>query len=512
MSDLQVLIAGAGPTGLTLACDLARRGVAVRVIDQAPGPFPGSRAKGVTPRTVEVLDDLGLAQEAVRAATPLVMRHYGREGTFTDQRPASYWQTSPAEPHPQLLLPQWRTEAILRSLLGRLGVTVEYATRLARFEQDGEQVTATVQRDAGGQVIVADYLVGCDGGHSTVRKQLGVAFEGATHPGQTLLIGDVEVTGLRPDRLHLWADPERGLLQLCPFAGVTAWQVAVMTPAWQARPPAPSQEVFQRAVLEITGMPQITLGAPTWTSTYRVNVRMADRLRGGRVFLAGDAAHVHPPAGGLGMNTGIQDAYNLGWKLGLVLSGHAGDGLLDTYEGERLPIAAWALGTSTERLRAMTGEFGKGTDADLGVVNTDDTRQLRLGYRWSPLSREGHRQGVRAGDRAPDAPCRDAAGASVRLFDIFRGPHFTLVGFGQSSRSSLDVVGDAWPGPLRTCLIAEAGTLTDADGHAADAYGVTGEAMVLVRPDGHLALTVEAHDTVAVLNYLEALKTLLSGR
>ncbi|MEV4019836.1 FAD-dependent monooxygenase [Nonomuraea angiospora] len=372
MTAAQVLVVGAGPTGLTLACDLARRGVAVRIIDQAPGPFPGSRAKGLTPRTVEVFDDLGIAEEATRASTPVVMRHHGRDGTFIDQRPDSYWRTSPAEPHPQLLLPQWRTEAILRSSLSRLGVTVEYGTRLAGFEQDGHQVVATVQHPAGSRTITAGYLVGCDGGHSTVRRELGVAFEGTTHPDQALLIGDLEVTGLRADRLHFWADPERGFLQLCPFAGSPVWQVAAMTPGWQARPPEPSREVFQRAAREITGSPGIEFGAARWTSTYRVNVRVA----------------------------------------------------------ERLPIAAWTLGTSSERLRDLVAEIGKGAGADLGVVNTDDTRQLGLGYRWSPLSHAGTGHGgrLRAGDRAPDAPCRDAGGASVRLFDLYRGPHFTLLG------------------------------------------------------------------------------------
>ncbi|MEV4575561.1 FAD-dependent monooxygenase [Nonomuraea jabiensis] len=507
MSAAQVLVVGAGPTGLTLACDLARRGVAVRIIDQAPGPFPGSRAKGVTPRTVEVFDDLGVAGEATRASTPVVMRHHGRDGTFVDQRPDSYWRSSPAEPYPQLLLPQWRTEAILRSLLSRLGVTVEYGTRLAAFEQDGHQVVAAVQHPEGGRTITAGYLVGCDGGHSTVRRELGVAFEGTTHPAQALLIGDLEVTGPRADRLHFWADPERGFLQLCPFTGSPVWQVAAMTPGWQARPPAPSREVFQHAAREITGSSGIEFGAARWTSTYRVNVRMADRLRRGRVFLAGDAAHVHPPAGGLGMNTGIQDAYNLGWKLALVLGGLATDALVDTYQAERLPIAAWTLGTSSERLRDMVAEIGKSGGADLGVVNTDDTRQLGLGYRWSPLSHPGtgHHGRLRPGDRAPDAPCRDAGGASVRLFDLYRGPHFTLLGFGHASRPAIEAVSAAWDGPLRTCLIAPGAPLADHDGHAADAYGITGDALVLVRPDGYLALTAEHHQAAAVLDYLRSL-------
>jgi FAD binding domain len=210
---------------------------------------------------------------------------------------------------------------------------------------------------------------------------------------------------------------------------------------------------------------------------------MVERMRVGRVFLAGDAAHVHPIAGGLGMNTGIQDAYNLGWKLGLVIAGQAGPALLDTYDEERLPIAAWLLDITSERLAAVLDAIripGGGLDA----VITSETSQLGLGYRWSSLS------ATDGGDRAPDAPCRHpGTGAPTTLFDVFAGPHFTLLRFGAAP-------------PVEHPLV-KPWQVVDPDGYAARAYAVTGDRLVLVRPDNHIALVTA--DASAVHDYLTRL-------
>jgi hypothetical protein len=207
------------------------------------------------------------------------------------------------------------------------------------------------------------------------------------------------------------------------------------------------------------------------------------------VFLAGDAAHVHPPAGGLGMNTGIQDAYNLGWKLASVLSGAADESLLDTYDDERLPIAKWTLGVSNAGLERVVASLTNEDSQGLGAAQTPDGHQLGLAYPWSALSTdlEGSATGVRAGDRAPDAPVTDAAGSPVRLFDLFRGSHFTVLGFGADGAPVLRELSERFP-ELVKCFTIDVDLVDDA-GHARSGYGVIEDSFVIVRPDGYVALT-----------------------
>jgi 2-polyprenyl-6-methoxyphenol hydroxylase-like FAD-dependent oxidoreductase len=478
---VRVLVVGAGPTGLTLACDLARRGVDVRIIDRAARAPVGSRGKALQPRSLEVLDDLGVLREILDSGNQhLVFRHYQRDRVIREVDPVAGHEPTPEVPYPRpLLIPQWRVEQILRARLAELGVRVEWGSELVGFTQSDSGVVAT----AGGARIEADYLVGCDGGKSGIRKALGVSFVGQTRQEQVMLLGDVEVDGLPADAWHQWFTDIRALL-LCPLPGTNAWQ-------FQANPDGsstPSLATFQRIVDDRTGMP-IKLSNPTWLSTYRVNVRMVDRMRVGRVFLAGDAAHVHSIAGGLGMNTGIQDAYNLGWKLG-----RADDALLDTYQEERLPVAAWTLQTSSSSQRAIfTAGLTSRGGVDAGL--TADTRQLDLHYRWSALSVDLADRGdrLRAGDRAPDAPIRTST--VDRLFDVLRGPEFTLLGFGPTCAETLRRVGHL----VNTRHLTRTGATVD---HAFRAYGIHDDTLILVRPDGHIGLTAVADDAQGVLDYL----------
>lgn len=396
MYETSVVIAGAGPTGLTLALDLARREVPFRIIDAAREPFQGSRGKGLQPRTLEIFEDLGVIEPilASGAAYPKFRFHVGplsfRAGSL-----GSFQPPTEGVPYPNLwMVPQFRTEEILRERLRRFGVEVEFDSGLTAFRQDRDGVQVTV---SSGESVRADFLVGCDGGHSTVRKLLGLKLVGDALDEEPKLVADVEMSGLDRTDWHLWPFAKVGFVGLCPLPGTSLFQLL-----WKAGTAAAG---IEHTVREATGYPVKRL---VWSSIYRPSVRMVNRYRVGRVFLAGDAAHVHPPAGGQGLNTGVQDAYNLGWKLAHVLRGGP-DSLLDTYEAERLPIAAAVLGLSKHLYQTRSIKRG------------DATNQLGLHYRSSSLSSGDTFGKLRPGDRMPDARLPDGS----RLFEQLRGCHAT---------------------------------------------------------------------------------------
>jgi 2-polyprenyl-6-methoxyphenol hydroxylase-like FAD-dependent oxidoreductase len=513
MTRTSVLVVGAGPTGLTLAIELASRGVAVRIIDKSPEHFAGSRGKGLAPRSREVLDNLGLVEKMDGSGwTNLIFRRWVNGELVADAPPNESVHPTPGIPYPTgILIAQWRVEEVLREKLAEYGVNVELGVELTGFEQRADAVTATF---ASGAEIVSDYLVGCDGGRSFIRKSVNATFEGESGP-QGMFVGDVRVEGIEPDAWYMWTDTTKGFVALCPFRDWSGWQFQAVRFAdisENGELPLPSLELFQEIVDDIATVPGIKLADPTWLSTYRVNVRMADRFRFDRVFLAGDAAHVHPPAGGLGMNTGIQDAHNLGWKLALVLSGKAGDDLLDTYSTERVPVAEWTLGVSSRELtriaEAMDAKTNKERD---GFRPRPELQagQLALGYDWSPLAKNlvDRPEGApKAGDRAPDSPAQTATGDPVRLFDVFRQPGFTLLGFGQETREAIDAVvakhGDIAIGRLVDKTPESTVDIVDVDGHAYEEYAITEPTLVLIRPDGHIGVLAEAAQGGAVLDYL----------
>jgi 2-polyprenyl-6-methoxyphenol hydroxylase-like FAD-dependent oxidoreductase len=333
--EVPALIAGAGPTGLTLACDLARRGVPLRIIDKSPSYFAGSRGKGLQPRTLELLDDLGIVGEILaNGRFHLPFRGYDGATVLGDLDMHEGRNPTPEVPYASsLIIPQFRVEEILRKYLASLGHQVELATELIDLEQDEETVTATLQRDGLPHKVTAQYVFAADGGRSFLRKHLNVGFEGETWKDERMLVGDVQVDILDRDHWHSWPKHKDGWVALCPLPSTNSFQFQAQIPPDE--PDEPSLERFQQIIDERTNWPEIRLHDASWLSLYRANVRMVDRYRVGRVFLAGDAAHVHSPAGGQGMNTGMQDAYNLGWKLPAVLAG-APAALLDTYEEERL--------------------------------------------------------------------------------------------------------------------------------------------------------------------------------
>jgi 2-polyprenyl-6-methoxyphenol hydroxylase-like FAD-dependent oxidoreductase len=488
MAETSVLIVGAGPTGLTLACDLSRRNIDFRLIDKAPAYFVGSRGKGLQPRSLEVFDDLGIVERIVsHGRFHLPFRSYDGAKILGDRDPHEGQHPTRDVPYAStLMIPQWRVEETLRQLLEANGKHVELSTELISIEQDDNGVTATIQKEGGQEQVHCQYLVAADGGRSFVRKFMKFGFEGQTVQEARMFVGDVCVDGLDRDHWHTWPNHPDGWLALCPFPTTESFQLQAAIPPGADE--NPSLEVFQQIVDQRTQRSDLKLYNPTWLSLYRVNIRMVDRYRDGRVFLAGDAAHVHPPTGGQGMNTGIQDSYNLGWKLGLVLAG-ANPSLLDTYEEERLPVAASVLGISTRLAREFIANKNQ-------ISRSTETLQLGINYRHSSLS---HHEGspessLQAGDRAPDGPLPDTKGNGSRLFDLFRGPHFTLLSIGDADSAGLCGLGERFKENLRTYAIR----------HAAS-YQAKEPMLVLVRPDGYIGWLTEGNSIASAESYLKEL-------
>jgi 2-polyprenyl-6-methoxyphenol hydroxylase-like FAD-dependent oxidoreductase len=508
VAETEVLIVGAGPTGLTLACDLARRNIDFQLIDKAPASFAGSRGKGLQPRSLEVFDDLGIVERILSCGRfHLPFRSYEGATVLGDRDINEGLHPTPDIPYASsLIIPQWRTEETLRAQLESCGKRVDLNHELTHIEQDDKGVTATVVTDRGTVTVQAKYLVGADGGRSFVRKFMGVAFEGDTWNGARMFVADVRVEGLDRDHWHTWSKHPDGWLALCPLPSTDTFQLQAGIP-WEDEKQQPTLEALQKIVDARTRRTDLKLAHPTWLSLYSVNIRMVDRYRIGRVFLAGDAAHVHPPTGGQGMNTGVQDAYNLGWKLGLVLKG-ADPELLDSYEEERLPVAAEVLGITTR----MSQEFVANTNQ---LTRSPETRQLGIHYRKSSLTERSESWAgglVEPGDRAPDAPLTDGCGRQSRIFDLLRGPHFSLLRLGSSCSAEFTRLETQFGEFVRAFEIETARKTTLSDlptqlreggGHASRAYGIETSALVVVRPDGYIGWMGDGDAISSAESYLK---------
>ena len=496
--DAEVLIVGAGPTGLVLACELARRGVPHRLIERSSRPAEGSRGKGVQPRSLELLDDLGVARALVaggRFDMPMLL--HGKDGSapLAAAPPPPPREGAPyASP---LLTPQWRVEGLLRDRLLQLGGSIEWGVELLGIEQEDERVIARVRAGDAAERIAARWLVGCDGGHSTVRKTIAAPFVGETLERIRMWVGDLTLEGLDRDHWHLWRGPY-GFLALCPLPDADQFQFQAQVAAGETR--EPSLAAFADLIRERTGRDDIRVCDVGWMSAWRANVRMVERFRTGRVLLAGDAAHVHSPAGAQGMNTGMQDAFNLGWKLAAVHAGADAD-LIDTYQEERLPVARGVLDLSSALTRTA---FSPDRQRD------ERTSQLDLSYRHRRLSVDVRPAGaaIRAGDRAPDATgLRGPDGVTRRLFDLLRGPQATVLVFGGAPPPALAATLAGAGAAVRCVRIVAAGDdaagwWADADGAVERLYAAAADAMFVIRPDGYVGLTGSTADHAQLGRYL----------
>jgi len=410
-----VLIVGAGPTGLVLALWLAKQGVKIRIIDKTAEPGTTSRALAVHARTLELYGQLGLSEAVVRCGhkTPAVnMWVKGRKAAHISFDTIGLGIT----PFPFLhIFPQDEHERFLISRLQEVGVTVERSTELLSFVDEGEGglIRALLRKEGKEEPCAAKYIAGCDGARSLVRKSMGLDFTGGTYL-HLFYVADVQATGPTIDgELHVDLD-EADFLAVFPLAGEgRARLIGTVRDERADRPESLTfEDISNRAIQNL----KVSVDRVNWFSTYHVHHRVAEHFRKGRSFLLGDAAHIHSPAGGQGMNTGIGDAINLAWKLAAVLTGRARDSLLDSYEAERIGFARQLVAT-TDRV------FGFAT-ADGPMADTFRTRiaplviptvlrikalrrsifrlvgQIALHYRSGPLS-VGKAGGVHGGDRLP---------------------------------------------------------------------------------------------------------------
>ena len=403
--DCDVLIVGAGPTGLMTAIELVRRGVDCRIVDASPLPFAGSRGKGLQPRTLEIFEHIGIVGAVAARASlyPRMRVHLGplslRIGSLGSDHPATQETPWPN----MLMLPQFRTEQALLERLTELRSEVQRGTVLAGLEQDDAGVTARLET---GETLRARYLVGCDGGRSTVRKAVGIGLVGETLDNREKVVADLEIPGLDRSEWHNWPTL-RGVIAIAPLPEEGLFQVQA---------PAYIDADGQLGGLEhATGF---KAGRIVWKSRFRHQTRMAESFREGRVLLAGDAAHLHPPSGGQGLNTSIQDAWNLGWKLALVVQG-ADPALLDTYAEERMAVAASML--------KLTKRLHKSASTKRG----DETNQLGLNYRGGALACGIVLGELHPGDRLPNLRLADGGCVFDRLRDgkglMLRGPEGTTI-------------------------------------------------------------------------------------
>jgi 2-polyprenyl-6-methoxyphenol hydroxylase-like FAD-dependent oxidoreductase len=489
--DTDVLICGAGAAGLTLAIDLARRHIPFVLIDQAEAPFAGSRGKGIQPRTLEIFEALDVADRMIAAGGYYpAQRHYAADGSYRDEASIAASAAKPAEPYGQpLMLPQHLTEGILRARLAELGHAPCYGHTLAGFEQSDCAVTARVTSATGEIVVQARYLIGADGGRSFVRKTLAIDF-----PGESLnaraVVADLSLGGLTRDVWHRWGSGSKQI-SLCPLQGTQLFQLQMPIPLDGAFDL--SDAGLAAVIAERTGRSDIEVHAVHWRSDYAMSARLAERYRVGRVLLAGDAAHVHPPTGGQGLNTSVQDAWNLGWKLAAVLHG-ADDALLDTYEAERRAIAAEMLGMSTQLLDAarLRGDLRRGREQ----------QQLDLGYPDSSLSLDERNDDapLRAGYRAPDAPCIGAGGQPVRLFSLLKSGDWIMLRYEPDGAPAITPHRG-----LRIITIGRHAELRDHESHLRTAYGFAPGDIALLRPDGYLAALTHDEHSAALKEYINRL-------
>jgi NADPH-dependent dioxygenase len=496
------LVVGAGPVGLMAAHELLRRGISVRLVDAASGPATTSRAAVIHPRTMEVLDQAGLYEEFNARAVQGRGTAFDADGKQLASMDA-HFVGHPTRFDKMLLLDQVITEQLLRTAVERLGGQVQWGVRLAAVAQDSGSVRATLQRNGATEEVSVPWLVGCDGGHSTVRDQLGLVFKGEST--ETWLVADAEITFDRPverDRIR-WIRADGTSMMLFPLVGERRWRLLDTVDVDYVGDDAAVAERFAHKLSRGLGIPA-HVGHPTWVSVFTIQQRAAPTMQSGHCFLAGDAAHVHSPASGQGLNTGVQDAFNLAWKLAAVIGDRAPARLLDTYSAERVPIAKALLKSTrmaTQLVELRNAVIDEHLPAMFEIVNAwppmfetlnqalfGSMSGLGIAYPTSPLTvpdTDTLRHGPAPGQRLVQVrrPEADTAGWR-KLFEALRDPTWLLVTSATRTAAG-GATPPSLPGLARGCPV---------DRPAADSLGLDHDGWVLVRPDGYVAARGHGQD------------------
>jgi 2-polyprenyl-6-methoxyphenol hydroxylase-like FAD-dependent oxidoreductase len=503
-----VLVVGAGPSGLTLAAFLQHWGVSVRIIDRSVDRVAESRALAVQPRTLELLQALGLADHLITRGNPATQLRIHGAGRVAKAQLFDIGVSDTRFPF-LLFVSQAETEAVLEEALTSAGCAVERGVQLVSYEQSDSGIVCSLRHPDGTlEQVRARYLGGCDGMNSTVRTAEGIEFVGARYP-QAFLLADLEVDGLEAGTVNAFLTAA-GPLLFFPLHRPASWRVIAMRPDPGGGDDRTAVLSELHSLTDIASNGRLTLHDPVWTSAFRLQHRAAKQYRRGRAFLAGDAAHVHSPVGAQGMNTGMQDAANLAWKLGLVCLDRAHPSLLASYDAERRPVGeyvlrftdrAFSVATSRQpvaqlvraqvapRLLPLALHLRPGRTAAFRTVS-----QLGVRYRSSPAVQAGDggsRRTPRPGDRLPDAPVV-IDGRSSWLQTELAAPAFHLLLCGPDRWDGGSVTGlvNRYAGVLGVARLDRAptrGVLYTPDGVALRRLRVSDCATLLVRPDGYLA-------------------------
>ena len=489
--DHDVLVIGAGPTGLTLAIQLLARGVPTRIVDRMPEPSPWSKALGIHARTLEAFATMGITERFLDAGHR--MRHFRM---YADSRPLLDLDLAHnGSPYGFVLhLPQAQTETLLRDRVLELGGRIERGVELTDVRQDADVAHAVLTAaDGRTSTTTARFVVGCDGAHSRVRKAAGISFDGEAYD-QDWVLADVLAEGVGHDDSNHAFFRADGLPLVCLPFGHGRWRLTFPEPV--GHDDAPPSIDLVRTYVEQRAPHPITVGDPTWLTRFRAQLRRAGSYRAGRLLLAGDAAHIHSPAGAQGMNTGIQDAHNLAWKLALVLDGRASDRLLDSYETERRPVAGQVVGLSDRivRLSTLRRPLARAVrDATMPRVTAlrpvqsaaaRTLAQVSISYAAGAFATDRGGPGPRPGGRVPDVGLRGAG----RLWQRLGGGRHVLV-----ATTDLSATAEA-AGVDRT--LVDVAVVDDASSWVRPGW------FALVRPDGVLAARGRVADLAPVREQL----------
>jgi 2-polyprenyl-6-methoxyphenol hydroxylase-like FAD-dependent oxidoreductase len=539
-NEVDILVVGAGPTGLVMAAEGIRHGMRCRIIDKSSAPSDKSKALAVQARTLEVFQAMNteIVEEALTCGQPM-----HNIDAYADNRLIARMKFDGLDsPYPfPLILEQSETERIIYKHLKGLGLEIERESELLNFKQDEESVIATICHPGGYQEILrTTWLVGCDGAHSTVRHLLGLPFDGAPYE-EEFVLADLRINWTVPSAQGYFFFSNRGVLGVLPMNGEKRYRLIASRDKSALSNYANPSLKEMRKLFNLRVPLHAELNDPLWLTTFRLHRRIVPKLRVGRVFLAGDAAHIHSPAGGQGMNTGIQDAFNLAWKLALTKKGTGRPILLDSYHEERYPIAKAVL-RGTNLLFRIFFSTGPLVIKLVKIIATlvlnrgwfqrqfrNSISELNINYRYSPIVKDcasgffKFKLNLSAGDRAPDGSVTVFPNKiNTSLFDLLRGTRFTALifcGINSDLKSCRNLVNiaraiqDKYSQNINVYLILASSIifddldsydfmLLDSDNNLHYKYKARSNCLYLVRPDGYIGFRSQPLNTKYLENYL----------